>query len=46
MKIMFTKKEVRDIIIATLALTLAFKFAFTGIYNVNALVFMIYLLKK
>ncbi|MGC8496714.1 MAG: site-2 protease family protein [Thermoplasmata archaeon] len=44
MKIIFTKKEVRDIIIATLVLTIAFKFAFNGIYNANAFVFMIYLL--
>ncbi len=44
MKIIFTKKEVRDIIIATLALTIAFKFAFSGIYNANASLFIIYLL--
>jgi Zn-dependent protease len=44
MKVIFTKKEVRDILIATLALTIAFKFAFSGIYNTDVQVFIIYII--
>lgn len=44
MKVIFTKKEVRDILIATLVLTIAFKFAFSGLYNTDALVFIIYII--